>query len=44
MPKEYKKYNRAVVLTTGKPSITRHGDGTEMAAPMAKNIRILAVI
>jgi hypothetical protein len=44
MSKEYKEYNRAVVLTTGKPSITRHSDGTETAAPTIENICTLAVI
>jgi hypothetical protein len=38
------KYNCEVVLTTGKPSITRHSNGTEMTAPKMENICTLAVI
>jgi len=44
MSKEYKKYSCIVVLTTGKPSIRRHSDGTETAAPTMENICTLAVI
>jgi hypothetical protein len=44
MSKTHKQCNCAVVLTTGKPSIMRHSDGTEMAAPTVKNICTLAVI
>jgi hypothetical protein len=36
-------YNCAVVLTTGKPSITQHSDGTKKTAPTMENIRTLAV-